>query len=97
MSWTSKDPDAIEFFAWDYSKELADGDTLTAIVGVYKDGGDESLIVDAAQIAGNQVRARWAGGTDGSSYTLRVVCDTAMGERLPVTDVIHVHRPKQPV
>lgn len=87
---TSKHPDSVEFFAFDFGPALADGDSLAAMVSLRITDGDSALVLSNAQRTNNTIVAQFAGGTDQSSYKLEAVGLTTLEETLVVVGVLLV-------
>lgn len=61
----------------DFSKWLADGDTITSVDATVEPTG--SLTIPSAQVSGQVVKVWAAGGNDGWSYTVTVAVGTTEG------------------
>ena len=85
MTWSPKDPNSSEFFAFDFSQLLAEGDSVAGIVGVTADETDSALTLGTPAQNDSLVVVRLSGGTLNFTYQLRAEVTTAGGETLDLT------------
>lgn len=83
---TTKDPDDIDDFAWNWAARLATGETISdhdlpAVAGI---------TIVTSSISGSSVVARLSGGTAGESYSLTCEITTSTGRVLQQTGKINV-------
>lgn len=86
--FSPKDPHSSEFFAFDFTQLLTDGDSVAGIVGVTFDATDVAatkLVMGSPAQNGNLVVVRLSAGTPGYNYAIRAEVTTAAGETLDLT------------
>lgn len=85
MSFTPKDPHSSEYFAFDFSQLLNEGDSVASVTGVTADVTDTFLTLGTPALNESLVVVRLSGGTLGYTYAVRAEVTTAAGETLDLT------------
>jgi hypothetical protein len=92
------DPAGMEFFYWDFTRELKPGETIVSAVVVSNsaiDGSDNSAaMVSGSSIVmnGNVVKQMisGAGGASGVPYVLKAKATTNIGQVLPLSGILNI-------
>lgn len=87
MNFSSKDPDEVEYFGFDFTPRLASGELLLAAVFAIEvqtgsDPAAAAMLLDAATIDGGSVRQRLAMGVAGVRYRVSARVTTSTGQVL---------------
>ncbi len=86
-NFDDKDPDDIDFFSWDFTDELASGETISSKAFPDFPAG---LTLNTSIIDGSKVTATIQGGTAGESYSVTCRITTSTGRQLDFTNTIPV-------
>ena len=86
-TFDEKDPDDIDNFSWDWSDELATGETI--LTRAFPDP-PAGITIDNSAIDGGKVTATLSGGTAGESYDLTCRITTSLGRQLDWTNTVPV-------
>lgn len=100
QAYSKKHPDSEEFFSFDFTPDLEDGDSLSVLVGVTITEGDdladeENLTISIAAPAGmHSPIVTWFGtlGRLGKRYTVTAEATTANGERLVKSGTVYISK-----
>lgn len=82
MSLLQKQPSESKVLYIEFANELESGDSLSAITSVTESTG--GITITSTSISGTKVAGTYAGGTDGTTYTIEAIVTTANGETLEV-------------
>jgi len=82
MSVLQKQPSESKVLYIEFADELSTGDSLSSIVSVTE--ATSGITISGTSISGTKVAGTYAGGVDGTLYTIEAIVDTTNGERLEV-------------
>lgn len=85
---TPKDPSDVVVYSFDFTNELATGETLSTRTVTVASG----LTNDADAISGNKVNVTLSGGVAGTDYTVLCQATTSTGRTLNVTGIVQVRQ-----
>ncbi|MBA2722095.1 MAG: hypothetical protein H0U56_04195 [Methylibium sp.] len=77
-----KDPSDVDFFGFDYSRELPTTESLVTSTWALEAGSDGLLLVDTSSFSGKVTSFRAQGGTGGAVYLVRNTITTSIGRTL---------------
>lgn len=92
------DPSAVEFFYWDFTKELRPGETIVSAVvaanSVVDNSDNSAAMVNGVAVVFNGKVVKQliagAGGTLGIQYRLTAKATTTLGQVLPLSGLLTI-------
>jgi hypothetical protein len=84
MSFSSKYTRSAEWFYFDFSTQLAPGDSVASLTEIVQETGD--CVLTSPGIVGHLASVFITAGTPGATSTLRALALTTQGETLEVRD-----------
>lgn len=84
MSFSSKYTRSAEWFYFDFSTQLAPGDSVLSLTEIVQEVGD--CVLTSPGLVGNMASVFLTAGTPGATVALRALALTTLGETLEVRD-----------